>query len=237
MPARPKKPLAPKQAGAGERRGKNLSGLAKALRQSQLAAKAAANAAEDTSATQAASDPAIALLREAFRDVLPLPPANRATIQRPRPQRVARRPVADADRREVTPAGDEDPFSAADRRGGNWQDDSDAETRFAASGISRRSLLDLRRGRWPVEGQIDLHGLTRDEARAALYEFIDHCVGHGMRCVRVIHGRGLSSPGGVSILRSLSRDWLIRRPEVAAFCQARQQDGGAGALQVLLRTK
>jgi DNA-nicking Smr family endonuclease len=102
--------------------------------------------------------------------------------------------------------------------------------------LQRRTLADLRRGRWAIQSELDLHGYDREEARAALGRFLTLALGRGHRCVRVIHGKGLSSPGGVSVLKILSRQWLAQREEVLAFCPARPCDGGEGALLALLRS-
>lgn len=109
------------------------------------------------------------------------------------------------------------------------------EAAFLRAGLPRRVLSDLRRGRWVLQGEVDLHGLTRDEARAALGRFLHASLQRGQRCVRVIHGKGLGSPGRVSILKQLSRGWLAQREEILAFCQAGPHAGGSGALLVLLR--
>jgi DNA-nicking Smr family endonuclease len=114
--------------------------------------------------------------------------------------------------------------------------DSGEETSFLRPGISRRVLADLRRGRWTPQDRIDLHGLNRDEAHTALSLFLSAALAQGKRCVRVIHGKGLGSPGGVSVLKQLSRAWLARRNEILAFCQANPHEGGSGALLVLLRS-
>ena len=109
------------------------------------------------------------------------------------------------------------------------------EAAFLRPGLPRRVLSDLRRGRWVLQGEVDLHGLTRDEAREALGRFLQASLQRGRRCVRVIHGKGLGSPGRVSILKQLSRGWLAQREEILAFCQAGPHAGGSGALLVLLR--
>jgi DNA-nicking Smr family endonuclease len=100
---------------------------------------------------------------------------------------------------------------------------------------SPRVLSDLRRGHWPVQAEIDLHGLTRDEALVALRDFLNDCLTRGLRCARVIHGKGHASPNGRAILKPMTRQWLARRPEVLAFCAAPSRDGGEGALLALLR--
>ena len=92
----------------------------------------------------------------------------------------------------------------------------------------------LRRGHWAVQGQIDLHGLRVDEAREALGAFVRDAVRAGLRCVRVVHGKGLGSPGRAPVLKAKVHGWLIQKKEVLAFVQAKPLEGGAGALLVLL---
>ncbi|MBI1906808.1 MAG: Smr/MutS family protein [Rhodocyclales bacterium] len=123
----------------------------------------------------------------------------------------------------------EQPMSFEDRL------DAGDEAAFLRHGLPRRVLTDLRRGRWVLQGELDLHGLNRDEARLALGGFLAASVQRGRRCVRVIHGKGLGSPGRESILKQLSRNWLAQREEILAFCQAGPNQGGSGALMVLLR--
>lgn len=108
------------------------------------------------------------------------------------------------------------------------------DSAFIRPGIAQRTLKDLRRGRWVIQAELDLHGLNRDDARAALAVFLADCLAQGKRCLRVIHGKGLGSPGGHSILKALSWHWLAQRREILAFCQAAPRQGGAGALIVLL---
>jgi DNA-nicking Smr family endonuclease len=97
-------------------------------------------------------------------------------------------------------------------------------------------LRKLREGRWSIQRQLDLHGLRTDEAREALGRFIREAHQHGLRCVRVVHGKGLGSPGRMPVLKSRVHRWLVQKHEVMAFVQARPADGGAGALVVLLRS-
>ena len=92
----------------------------------------------------------------------------------------------------------------------------------------------LRRGGWSIQGQVDLHGLRREEAREALVEFIKDAERMGWRCVRVVHGKGLGSPGKTPVLKGKVQSWLIQKQEVLAFVQARPAHGGAGALVVPL---
>jgi DNA-nicking Smr family endonuclease len=93
----------------------------------------------------------------------------------------------------------------------------------------------LRKGGWSIQGELDLHGLRREEAREALSSFMREAQKRGWRCVRVVHGKGLGSPGKTPVLKGKVQSWLIQKNEVLAFVQARGDEGGAGALVVLLR--
>ena len=107
---------------------------------------------------------------------------------------------------------------------------------FRRPGIGPDVTRKLRRGDWSIQRQIDLHGLRRDDAREALSLFIREAHQQGIRCVRVVHGKGLGSPGKAPILKSRVHSWLVQKNEVLAFVQAKPADGGAGALVVLLMT-
>ena len=108
---------------------------------------------------------------------------------------------------------------------------------YLRSGLARQTLKRLRRGHWVIQDELDLHGLTSVEARALLVEFLNVCVRSGVRCVRIIHGKGLRSRNREPVLRTKVANWLIQRDDVLAFCQARQVDGGSGAVVVLLKSK
>ena len=112
--------------------------------------------------------------------------------------------------------------------------ETDEELSFRRPGVTPAALQKLRRGGWSLQAQIDLHGLRRDEAREQLGHFLQQCALRGLRCVRVVHGKGNGSPGKEGILRVKVRRWLVQREEVLAFVQARPAEGGAGALVVLL---
>lgn len=168
------------------------------------------------------------LFRYAVRGAQPIDTRNRAALEKPAPPP---RPLKHIeDEREALRESLENAPTLEDRL------EMGDETSFLRPGLPRRVLTDLRRGRWVLQGQLDLHGLNRDQAREALSQFIVSCLQQGKRCVRVIHGKGLGSPGRESILKQLSRGWLAQREDILAFCQAGPHDGGAGALLVLLRT-
>ena len=92
----------------------------------------------------------------------------------------------------------------------------------------------LRKGHWSIQREIDLHGLRREDAREALAAFIRESHRQGLRCVRVVHGKGLGSEGKAPVLKPKVHSWLIQKNQVLAYVQARPLDGGAGALLVLL---
>ncbi len=106
---------------------------------------------------------------------------------------------------------------------------------FRRPGVGLDVTRKLRRGTWSIQREIDLHGLRTDAAREALSAFIRETHRRGLRCVRVVHGKGLGSPGKVPVLKGKVHGWLAQKQEVLAFVQARADEGGAGALVVLLR--
>lgn len=112
--------------------------------------------------------------------------------------------------------------------------DTDDELSYRRQGIGTDVTQKLRKGHWSLQGQIDLHGLRSDEAREALGQFIREAHKRGWRCVRVVHGKGLGSPGKTPVLKSKVQRWLVQKNEVLAFVQAKASEGGAGALVVLL---
>jgi DNA-nicking Smr family endonuclease len=113
--------------------------------------------------------------------------------------------------------------------------ETDEALSFRRKGIGPDVLKRLRRGEWSIQAQVDLHGLRRDEARERLGEFLREAAVQGFRCVRVVHGKGLGSPGREPVLKGKVRAWLVQKSEVMAFTQARGSEGGAGALVVLLK--
>lgn len=112
--------------------------------------------------------------------------------------------------------------------------ETDETLSFRREGISLDVVRKLRRGHWALQAQLDLHGLRRDAAREALSHFVHDSARRGLRCLRVVHGKGHGSPGREPVLKGRVRRWLVQKNEVLAFVQARASDGGAGALIVLL---
>lgn len=167
------------------------------------------------------------LFRRSIGDVAPLPPSGKAEPGLPRPLPIPRQRLADEQAALEESLSDE--FNV------DTLLDTDHELSYARSGIGPDVLRRLRRGEWVIQTQLDLHGMRRDEAREALAEFLRNAVKRGMRCVRVIHGKGLGSVNKEPVLKSKVRSWLVQKEEVIAFCQARAADGGSGALVVLLK--
>ena len=110
----------------------------------------------------------------------------------------------------------------------------DDDGRYLRAGHSPDILRKLRRMHWPVGDELDLHGLTGDEAAAALDAFLADVRAQGIRCVRVIHGKGLRSSGGEAVLRRLVRRLLAQRDDVLAFVEPSPAQGGSGAVVVLV---
>jgi DNA-nicking Smr family endonuclease len=106
---------------------------------------------------------------------------------------------------------------------------------FLRNGLPRQTLRKLRAGHWVVQEELDLHGLRVDEAKSALVDFLHHCKKRGLRCLRVIHGKGLRSLNREPVLKFKVRNWLMQRDEILAFIEARPVAGGSGAVIVLLK--
>ncbi len=169
-----------------------------------------------------------ALFRAAVGEVKPLPEQNRNQPHRPPrsplPRTPAHPPVIPDTLSDGYPANSSADFAAGD-----------APDEFLRNGLSRMTLRKLRRGHWPVQDSLDLHGNSSSAARKLLQEFLYEVAQRGLRCVRVIHGKGMNSRGGEAVLRRLTRHWLTQRAEVLAYCDALPRDGGSGAALVLLK--
>lgn len=113
--------------------------------------------------------------------------------------------------------------------------DDDPTLSYAKEGVGPDIVKKLRKRHWPVQDELDLHGMTRDLARGAVGDFLRRAMRRGVRCVRIIHGVGYGSPNGEPVLRSVLHSWLVQLDEVVAFCVANRADGGNGALIVLLK--
>jgi DNA-nicking Smr family endonuclease len=211
-------------AGAGQVHGlKGLGALREALRQRE--AEAAAALARQRAA-QAQAERNRRLFAEAVGPVTPLNVPPRARVGPPPAPPLPRQREADE--------------RAALREA--LSDEVDVESllltddglSFRRTGVGPDVVTRLRRGHWAIQNQIDLHGLTREEARDALAGFVREAARRGQRCLRVVHGKGHGSPGRQPVLKGKVQRWLGQCAEVIAFAQASGPQGGAGALIVLL---
>ena len=170
-------------------------------------------------------------IAQAFADVTRLPPQNRAAPTRPRPTSVPRLRLADErDALEMSKYGVE-----PSPQGWDIGQELEAEQTFLRRGLRTDVLVKLRRGHWVVQSVLDLHGMTTDEAHDALADFLLDARNRGLRCVRVIHGKGLTSPNREPVLKGKVRRWLSQWDDVLAYCEALPHTGGSGAVVVLLR--
>ena len=109
----------------------------------------------------------------------------------------------------------------------------DEDLFFVRPGIGEDIVKNLRRGFWSIQAHIDLHGMRTDDAREAVATFIHKAVMNDLRCVRIVHGKGLNSQGA-PILKIRTRRWLRQKEEVLAYVEAPPEDGGSGAVRILL---
>ena len=169
----------------------------------------------------------ISLFRASVSDVTPLPRSKKAALDRPLPRPVPAQRLRDNQEALMDSLSDHVPWDTGMETGD--------ELSYARNGIGALTLRKLRRGHWVNQGELDLHGLTVDEARELLVEFLKQCVRRGLRCVRIIHGKGLGSKNREPVLKRKVASWLMQRDEILAFCQARRTEGGGGAVIVLLK--
>jgi DNA-nicking Smr family endonuclease len=174
-----------------------------------------------SAATSASSEDA--LFRELVGDVAPLKVSDRVLLTkvppkpRPRPR--------DHNDLQVDELSD---YAVPEREPGQ-------PLSFTRPGVQRQKVRQLRRGGHAIEDELDLHGLTVSAARPLLVRFLNACGRRGLRCVRVIHGKGMRSQSGEGVLKGMVASWLAQRSDVLAYHEARPADGGSGAVIVLLR--
>jgi DNA-nicking Smr family endonuclease len=170
-----------------------------------------------------------ALLREALKDVAPMPDPGKATLRRQRPRPVPVQRLRDNEQVLQESLSDHIPLEVGLETGD--------ELVFLRDGLSNMVLRKLRRGHWVTQDQLDLHGLRSEEARQLLVAFLNEALTNGLRCVRIVHGKGLRSENREPVLKRKVGNWLAQRDEVLAFVQARPEDGGSGVVVVLLKAK
>lgn len=167
------------------------------------------------------------LFQRMMRDTTPLRDSNRRHQRKapPRPRaRSLEQDEADVIASLLDHEIDPDSFATGD------------ELEYRRPGVQDRILRKLRRGQYSVQAELDLHGLTVEQARESLGRFLLQRQREGQRCVRIIHGKGLRSGPRGPVLKGKVANWLRQRDDVLAYCSARHVDGGHGALYVLFRS-
>lgn len=174
----------------------------------------------------------ITLFRQAVRDVKPITHTARATPAQINDASAAtlreRRAFATGSQSRTLPQLS-DHYSPAMVS----QDD----TSYVQRGYGSDLVKGLKRGKWDTGAGLDLHGYTLEQARDHLDSFLQSCLSDRIRCVRIVHGKGYGSRNGQAILKQTVRRWLTQMRDVLAYAECSEQDGGAGAVRVLLRAQ
>lgn len=167
-----------------------------------------------------------ALFRDAVEKAAPLRRSGRVVRQPDLPS--ARPRFSEADEQDVMDRLLDQAIDASEFGSGDALE-------FRQAGVQLTVMRKLRRGQYARQAELDLHGMTATEAKRYVVEFLQECRARGHRCVRVIHGKGRGSPHGAPVLKLKLAAWLQQREEVLAYCSARANEGGTGAIYVLLR--
>jgi len=162
------------------------------------------------------SDP----FKQLLKDVTPLE-QDKVQHRRPKPAPRVRRHVEMDDNIRR----DDKPFE-------NLFIETGSHLSWAAPGVQKTVMRKLKQGKFPVQAELDLHGLFAQQAEQEIRAFIGEASARGLRCVRVIHGKGRDGPG---VLKQKTNSWLRQMGVVKAFCSCKPEDGGTGAVYVLLR--
>ena len=178
--------------------------------------------------------------REAVRDVTPLAHTPLAQgLAKPKARARARKnPAALHEHLDaIMPLLDTSPDapSLQDGAAGEGSVSVDGALSFQRAGVRIQVMRRLRRGLYPIDDELDLHGLNQTAARDRLADFLARSRMHGCRCVRIIHGKGYRSGARGPVLKTAVNLWLRRHMDVMAFASARPIDGGTGAVYALLR--
>jgi len=170
-------------------------------------------------------------IHRVFADVARLPATEKAGVRRPRPAPLPQQTLLDERNALHAAKYGNEPAPHTWDIGQEFE----GEQTFLRAGLGTDVLTRLRRGRWVVQAELDLHRLTAHEAHEALGTFLAEARVAGLRCVRIIHGKGLTSPNREPVLKGKVRRWLAHVDDVLAYCEAPRHAGGSGAVVVLLR--
>ena len=174
----------------------------------------------------------IALFQAAVSDVKPLP-QDKVAPPLPEPPRTRQR----QNKPTITAAKEKSAEKSNDLFFSDQFEPPTAEgpLSFAQSGVSPQVRRQLKRGEFPRQAELDLHGLTVAQARETLTQFLYQCKAKKFRCVIIIHGKGHRSTGNPAVLKSRVNHWLPHWNQTLAFCSALPTEGGTGALYLLLK--
>lgn len=166
------------------------------------------------------------LFRQEMADVVPLkaPQTTDSKI-----------PLTSARQRRHKPIAENFSWPGLSSTDNNTRIEGEDGSSHRKNGVQIRTMQRLKRGRFPVDRQLDLHNLTVDAGHRVLLEFIADTQGDTLKCVRIIHGKGLRSENGPR-LRLMTRQVLREHPRVLAFTACKQADGGTGAMDVLVKS-
>lgn len=170
------------------------------------------------------------LLKLALEGVQPLTPPNRAKPLRQKPRPIVRLDERGDQKNLLTPL---DITPSAPETGQQCDD----ALIYRSNGLSQQHLRKLRRGHWKTQDNLDLHGMTIEQAHQLTSDFLSDAIRQGLRCVRIVHGKGLRSPNREPVIKKNLAAWLQQWKEILAYCQAPPAEGGSGAVLVLLREK
>ena len=149
--------------------------------------------------------------------------------------RKLRKQIQERARHSASFLGDDDAPASRESHPGQSNAEEDNTLFFLRQGVQKKVLRDLKKGsRYPIGLTLDLHGLTQTRAQRAIDDAVDRAFASGIRCLLIIHGKGLHSPQGARLKR-LTADYLRSLPAVRAYCSAQPSDGGTGAVYALAR--
>lgn len=168
----------------------------------------------------------VSLFREAVKGARPIQPTR--MLHPPKKPRPVPQQLMRDERQALVDSLSDDYIPAHELESGE-------ELLYLREGQSPMVLSKLRRGHWVVQASIDLHGMIAEEARTYVATFIHECKKRGIRCIRIVHGKGLGSRNREPVLKHKLRNWLMQKDEVIAYAQAKANDGGSGAVIVLLK--
>jgi DNA-nicking Smr family endonuclease len=105
---------------------------------------------------------------------------------------------------------------------------------FKRDGVQTGVFRNLRLGKYQIDARLDLHSMTVEQARTAVFQFIADCMTHDIRCALITHGKGEGRENPAQ-LKSCVAHWLPQFDQILAFHSAQKQHGASGATYILLR--